>query len=461
MAERDRWGAGRAPRLAFYVLLGAGAVLTPLAVAALDPPLLANSYGRRTVAFELMGFTVALALLVPALLEARARRGQPARDWLPRLLPLLLGLFYATWLAEHSRKPFDYDCYEYAARAILLGENPYVTGLNYLYPPLTAQVLAAVHGALGVLGFGLEGEARWDAVFYLYQCAQLGLILLLYGLALALARELGLELHFAGPLVALLLLVDNPLLRTLRHGQVNLWVLDLSLLAILLARRAPAVAGTALALAVHIKLYPLVLLLPLAADRCGRALSWSAAAFAGIVVLQTDLLRDWTPWIQFAEFYRSVYPGEVAFRNNSFHSLAHNTLRLVFGLSRSDFREELRLVTSAFSLVMAGWLLLRIARRARRRDRDAAWRLRAGADALAFSLLISQSVWEHHYLLALPLVIHAAAGPGRERPVAVAVAAFLAIGLPTVDLFPLSYHRAAGLVWLLSMTAPGRPKPPS
>jgi hypothetical protein len=190
-------------------------------------------------------------------------------------------------------------------------------------------------------------------------------------------------------------------------------------------------------------------------------LRWSAAAFAGIVVLQTDLLSDWTPWIQFAEFYRSVYPGEVAFRNNSFHSLAHNTLRLVFGLSRSDFREELRLVTSAFSLVMAGWLLLRIARRARRRDRDAAWRLRAGADALAFSLLISQSVWEHHYLLALPLVIHAAAGPGRERPVAVAVAAFLAIGLPTVDLFPLSYHRAAGLVWLLSMTAPGRPKPPS
>jgi len=38
---------------------------------------------------------------------------------------------------------------------------------------------------------------------------------------------------------------DNAVFRTLRHGQVNLWVLDLSLLGLLAARARPLLADHA------------------------------------------------------------------------------------------------------------------------------------------------------------------------------------------------------------------------
>jgi hypothetical protein len=114
---------------------------------------------------------------------------------------------------------------------------------------------------------------------------------------------------------------------------------------------------------------------------------------------------------------------------------------------------------SAFSLAMAAWLCLRCAARERSAREpggpEAEPRLLAnGADALALSLLISQSVWEHHFLLALPLVIQAVATRGRERPGAIAAATFLMLGMPTFDLFPLAHHRAAGLLWLLVLSRP-------
>jgi hypothetical protein len=468
MEGREGSVGGRRGRLGLHAGLAVAAVLGPALLAALDPPILAHSYGKRTVVFELFAFAAALALAAGATLEIRARRGRPARELLPAALPALVGLYYALLLGEYPRKPFDYDCYEYAARALLLGQDPYRVGLNYLYPPLAAEVLALAHRALAAgaaaAGFAPDPEAVWEGVFYLYQCAQLALILLAYGLLARFARESGISPTHAALLAAALLLFDDACLRTLRHGQVNLWLLDLSLVAVLFARRAPALAGLALAVAVHLKLYPALLVLPLAAFGGGRALAFGAAGVVGVVALQTEGFRDWTTWRQFAEFYASVYPGEIAFRNQSFHSLAFNTLRLAFGVPAASFRPALRLASSAASAAALAWLLARTLARARRgrpasADAGAAGTpsrqlLGGGADALGLSLLVSQSVWEHHYVLALPLVVWAAALRGRERPAAVAAAAFLAVAMPTADLFPLSYHRAAGLVALLLLTSP-------
>ncbi len=450
------------PRAVLVAALALLAVLAPLALSALGPAFLASSYGRNSARFELFAAFAALAAGVAAVLELRARRGRPAVELVPVVAPLLVTLLYAFLIGEYSRKPFDYDCYEYAGRAILLGEDPYAVGLIYLYPPLTGQAMAAAHRALAwaaeLMGTAPHPEAIWGAVFYLFQCAQLALILLLYALATRFARALGMDATRAHAVVALLLLVDNPLLRTLRHGQVNLWILDLALIAILFARRIPTLAGFALALSIHVKLYPLVLLLPFGLARCWRAVAWTAVGCALIVLVQTDFGRDWTPWLQFAEFYARVYPGEIAFRNNSFHSVLFNTLRFLFDLPPASLRAPVGLAASVFSLAMGAWLLLRALAR-ERTDAPAPVRLLANAaDALAFSLRISQSVWEHHFLFALPLVIVAIATQWRERPVAVAVCVFLMLGMPTFDLFPLSYHRAAGLVGLLAVTRPSRSK---
>ena len=460
MGESGAREGFRHRRAAVYGLLFLAAVILPLWVTALDPGALATSYGKRFVPFELMGATFSFALATVALFELRAFQPLTWRSALPVILPLLLALDTVTFFSELARKPFDYDCYEYAGRALLLGEDPYRVGLNYLYPPLVAQIfVAAARGAdwaARAAGFSPAEDSVWDAVFYLYQCAQIGLVIALFFLVRHLARVFGLAEPWASLLVAGLLFFDNPLLRTLRHGQVNLWVLDLSLLCLIAAKRRPCLAGAALATAAHVKIYPLVLLLPLLSNRAWQSMLWTGAALAGIVALQTELLTDFTLWQQYGAFLAGTYPGEFAFRNASFHSLAVNTLRFGFGVGPGELQSEVRFAASLFSLAMVGWLMLRVGRRFRA-DESGRSRLYAdGADALAFSLLISQSTWEHHYVFAIPLMIRAVASRGREAPLGVAAAGFLALWMPTFDLFPISYHRAVGLVGLLWLTRPGR-----
>jgi hypothetical protein len=449
------------PRAAAVAALGCLAVLAPLALTALEPPVLAVSYGRSATRLELFAAFASLAAGMAAAFRLREREGRPASELVPVLTLLLVTLVYAFVIGEYARKPFDYDCYEYAGRAILLGEDPYVVGLLYLYPPLTAQSFALAHHSLTwaveLTGRGIDPEAIWHIVFYLFQCAQLGLILLAYALLTRFARAVGMEEMRAHAVVALLLLVDNPLLRTLRNGQVNLWILDLSLLAILLARRIPWLSGFALALSVHVKLYPLVVALPFALARCWRAIAWTVAGGALIVLVQTDLGRDWTVWRQFLDFYGRVYPGEIAFRNSSFHSVLYNTLRFLWVQPSAGLLALVRLASSVFSLAMGLWLLLRTVARERSAVPGPDRLLTNAADALAFSLLISQSVWEHHFLLALPVAILAVETRWRERPLAVAVSLFLVLGMPTFDLYPLGYHRLAGLIGLLVLTRPKRP----
>jgi hypothetical protein len=458
----------RLPRAA--LLAGAAAlaaVAAPLLIAWLDPAWLQSSYGRSYARFELLGATGAIALLLVAAGALRGRSGRPWTELLPVVLPLLVGLHFLAITSEFSRKPFDYDCYEYAGRALLAGADPYRHGLLYLYPPLTAQLFAGAYLAVAqagtLLGLSPAPEAVWDTVFYLYQCAQLGLILLAYRLGVAFAQGVGLGAASANVLVAALLVFDHALLRTLRHGQLNLWILDLALIGILLARRAPLASGACLALAGHLKLYPLILLAPLALTRRWRAAAWTLAGLVAIAFLQSDFGRDWAPWEQYLGFLSSGVRGEIAFRNNSLHSLFFNYFRFAGGDPRGADRAAVDVAVALGSLALLGWFVARL----RRRDRacavpgagDALARaayLGHAADALAFALLLSPSVWEHHYVLALPLALWATAVRGRERPFAVGIGIFLVLVMPSLDLFPLGHHRIAGLLLLLLLAPSAR-----
>ena len=90
-------------------------------------------------------------------------------------------------------------------------------------------------------------------------------------------------------------------------------------------------------------------------------------------------------------------------------------------------------------------------------DHDAFLLVNAGlsfVSTLAFGLLVSPSVWEHHYALALPLALHALALRGHDRPLAVALSLYAMLLMPTFDLFPLSHHRLAGMLALLFIGSP-------
>jgi len=456
-----------------YATIGIVASLLPPVLARLDTPFISTTYGSPFAKFELLGLTGALALAAVALLELRRSGAESWRERLELLVPFLVALHFLTLISEYATKPFDYDCYEYAGRALLLGENPHMRGLIYLYPPLTAQAMAlafrVVEFLTGQLGWALERDAVWDHVFYLYQCAQLLLILLAYFLCRQLVRQAGLVSFWASMLVAALLLFDNALFRTLRHGQINLWVLNFALIGILFSRRAPLLSGLGIALAAHLKLYPLILLLPLAASGRWRAMLWTVVAFAGIALLQTDLGRDWTVWGWFVDFFFAHFPGEKAFRNNSLHSLFFNLLKLFFAERSPGFWGRVLGAGLSLATLAAGvWFLQRLWVRERGyravasagqagddSARDTRRFLAHGADALAFALLFSPSVWEHHFVLALPLALWAVATRWQERPGLLALGIFLMLAMPSFDLFPLSYHRLAGMLLLLGLTSPG------
>jgi hypothetical protein len=89
---------------------------------------------------------------------------------------------------------------------------------------------------------------------------------------------------------------------------------------------------------------------------------------------------------------------------------------------------------------------------------DGAARARDQASLFVFTLLImmllSPLVWEHHYVLTLPLGIWALArvavpGTSQPRRIRAVLAAALVYAPPTFDVFPFSYHRLAGLLWLV------------
>ena len=440
------------------------------------------TYGDANKPFELFGLTGCAALVAVAAWELRRRRGRPFNDLWPVLLLVAVGLYALAVTVEYFPATWDYMCYENAARAIVAHANPYNPhnqfhqgwGTYIIHPPTQTQVMAAVYRGAAAFeaartGTAADVDAVWRFIFYLFQCAQFYLLLIAYVLCYRLGKALRLPAAGAAILAAALLVLSNPVGRTLRHNQVNLWVLDFILAAILLAARAPFAAGLMAALGGQLKLYPLSLAAPWALEKRWRALAGVVVGWAAVVFIGTNAGRDWALWFKYAAFM-SRFPAGTAFRDNSLHSVISNTVDFegaLFGIHADVGTVIVKTAYLVGAAAFAAYFLYRFVRRARlyRAQRDAApaagrgafeqFRMTAdAADVLALALIISPLVWEHHYVLAIPLVIWAAATRGRREPWAVGLAAFLMLGVPTFSIYPLSYHRLAGLLWMLYITRP-------
>jgi hypothetical protein len=263
---------------------------------------------------------------------------------------------------------------------------------------------------------------------------------------------------------------------------VNLYVLDLVLLAILLLNRYPALSGLAVAFGGHIKLLPLVLVLPWSAARKMTAAAAAVVAFLVIVLIQSNLGRDLTLWNQFIVFSRAS-PDSFGFlvtpffRENSLHSLVFNSFQMIAmmtGAEPTDVRDISNIVVVVATFVVGIWFIARFMQREKasalgkssddsslEHSEDTLRLYSHSMDALAFILIVAPLVWEHTYILAIPIVLWAVATRGYANILQIGVAAFLIFSLPTFDVFPFSYHRLAGLVILLYYTSPGRVPLPS
>jgi hypothetical protein len=466
--------ATRVARAAAYAVLVTVAVAVPLALWPSASPLIDSTYGREHLPFELFGLTASIAILTIAWLEIARLPERSFERALPVVVPTLVAFAFLTLVVEQFRRSWDYGCYERAAQALLAGRDPYAD-TAYIYPPLVAQLLAAAHrlvlGARGLLGApsGVD-TSGWYSVFYLFQCAQLLAVNLVFLLLYRFARRLEIGKTAALALVAALLLCDHPVLRTLRHNQVNLYLVAIVLVFTLWLGSRPFLSGLVVALGAYLKLYPLLLALVMLLVRSRRALLGLAVGAFAIALLPSGMGTDFRVWQQFWAVAGS-FPRSHAFRDNSVQSVVFNLARFSLtplGVSEAWVARVASWTVTATSLAVLAWFATRFLRReaAFRRlasepaaslaGRDLSFFRVSGhvADCLALMLLVSPMVWEHHYVLALPLAVWAVATRGPSQPRAIGVALILMLAVPTFDVFPLSFHRIAGLLALVALTPP-------
>ena len=468
----------------FYTVLSVVAIALPIALWQSSWPIIQNTYGKQNELKELLGFSGALALLIVAAVELGKRRKESLKKLAPIILWLLVSFHFLMQISEYSARGYDYFCYEHASERFRHGQHPYHLDEYFVfsYPPLPALGISWAYGAIQYVdGFSSDDEPITDEetnylVYYFYQCAQLLLLMLCYWLCYFFARRNGLDALYAALLVTALLLLSNPLFRTLKHNQLNLWMLAFVMFSILLYRRRPILGGLAVALGAHIKLYPFILAIPLAMTRRWRAISATAVASL-VIAIGIASLQDWYIWQIYFEYCidqflnaGSVF-GSHMFRNNCIPSLVHNTLHFS-GIEQILGPQQMNMLAGALSksilLGLAAWFAGRFYRREKifksgaltinaenYESWDDVYRMNGHfMDAVAFTLLAMPMVWEHHYVLAMPIVIWAAALLGQRQPWRVALAAALIFAIPTFDVFPLSYHRFAALIYLMLLTSP-------
>jgi hypothetical protein len=455
-------------RLSVYPLLGSLAVFFPIVLVRLHPSFVHfQNRGHTGMLLEAFGPCASISLVAVACLELRMRDRRSFIKLLPVLTPLLFSFVVLSLVTEFSNKSYDYKAYEHAAMAVANQADPYSTRPPYIYPPLVAQAMAGLYKIIAEFQqpAAVSYDVIWEMILYFYQVAQFALVLAAYFLSIRLCGLWGLDRSSALLLVTALFLVNNPLLRTFEYNQVNLWILNAFLAGILLLDRHPVAAGGAVAAGGHIKLYPLILSIPWLFAKKTRAVLGVALGFLAILFIQTDWGRNWTPWERFLAYAKAGVQEPIACRNNSIYSFLCN----LFGLAGIPVHYAAPFALG-LKLAVVAWAVVRFVQRenayrgsprgidsGRNRARADIGRLAGHSmDAIALSLLISPSAWEHHCILAIPVALWAIVTRRSDKPWQTGIGAFLIFALPTSNLFPLSYNRLAGLLVLLCFTNPAR-----
>ncbi len=181
----------------------------------------------------------------------------------------LVMFVYLNFLRERFRYG-DYAYYIEAATAMLQHKTLPDT---YLYLPLWAAILQFIVplGDQGVL-----------TILWIMNMIALGAF---YFLLHRLLERYGFSVRFAAVTAVFFILINAPIQRTLGFVQVNLLVMDLILLSILNYPKNTLLSALTLALAVHLKTSPAVLVLAFLLERDWRWLAWFALSFLIIAVI--------------------------------------------------------------------------------------------------------------------------------------------------------------------------------
>ena len=363
------------------------------------------------------------------------------------------GIFLVCWVYLNIlSERFRYGDYTYYFdAAVKLYNNQPLPG-SYFYLPLWATLIQYL-APLGLEGFFL--------VLWLLNFLALLLFYILLHQAL---QRYGFASQLAAAVTILFMLANAPLLRTLVYVQVNLHALNLILLSLLLYPKRSFLSALCLALAVHLKSSPAVLVLAFLLEKDWRWLGWLVLSMIGVAGL-TVATDGIAPFLDSLQHVQSLaLSSNTIFHDTSFDSF----LRFAgpfFHVNETSIRVLVYAAKGLLALatVIVMMRCVRLQAFLKSGERGAAL-LNAMPALFILMTLASPIVWEHHGIfLALSFLVLLKT---LERPsdwLWFALAYLLEFLLPTFDFFPWSFGRLLGpliILWLMWKSAsPPGPSP--
>ena len=354
-------------------------------------------------------------------------------------LPAWIGFFvtafsYLNILRERVRYG-DIGYYTEAAFSTLKDQSLPDT---YLYPPLWATLLSFL------APFGEDG------ILLITWTANLLSLFLFYFLLIRILEHYQFKAQFAALIATLFILVNMPILRTLMYVQVNLHVINFIFLGILLSKDRPFLSALAMALAVHMKASPALLILAFLLEFNWKWLTYFAINIL-LVTAFTVALYGLNPYFDFINnFLLLNAPRSLSLHDNSFDSVIGITLSYI---NASPFIVRILVYLAKGTTALAA-LILSFKARTFFPEKEIGAKIFNSIVPLFLAMtLFSPLIWEHHGIfLTLPfiLLIKKLESPAEWMLFA---AAYLFIFLiPTFDYFPWSYERLAGMLITLGLT---------
>jgi hypothetical protein len=341
------------------------------------------------------------------------------------------------------RERFRYGDYQYYLEAAnsLLAKQPLPD--TYVYLPLWATLVQFI-APLGDQG-----------VLIILWLLNIVLLVCFYFLLIRTLERYGFSANLAAAVTTLFILINTPLHRTLGYVQVNLLVMVLIMLSMLLFPKQTFLSALSLALAVHLKTSPAVLLLAFLLERNWRWLIWFGVSFT-LIGLFPIAVNGVSPYYDFLTNVQILAQNT----NTNFHDTSIDSfLRFLDPFLRINLFWTKILIYLSKVLLAAGTIAVMF-RNVRNQSfvqgqESGMTMLNAIPPLFILMTLASPIVWDHHGLfVTIPflLMVKWIDSPGQWA--CYTFAYFLEFVLPSFDFFPWSFGRllapiiVLGLIWL-------------
>lgn len=339
---------------------------------------------------------------------------------------IIISFLYLNILRERSDFG-DIDDYINAAKNLFNGETFH---LRYIYPPFMATILQP---------FVIFGD---KTIFGVYWVINFISLLLFYYLLRKMLMHYGFSANLSTIITFCFMAVNAPILRTMLYAQPNLHVINLIFVCLLFYERSKLVSALALAVAVHLKISPVIFVLLFLFEKDFKWLIWFSLITLSIALF-TIKIYGFSPYHDSLMNLRYIYQANgLAYRDTSIDSF----FRAVF--SFLDVHNSIMFysifITKIILTIVVVWIGYRIIQNNNFFEIENKGKTVYNGAPIVFVLmmLLSPLVWEHHavfvsftYLILLKKI------ESNSEWFIFGFAYFIEFLLPTFDFFPWSYGR--------------------